>query len=236
MKKSLKTVMVATAITTAQITFFASTAQAQGIPTYDNTAVLQAIEQFKRMKEQLDTARQQLSEAQRLHDSMSGTRGLGDLLRNNDLREFLPEDMAAIYDSTNRGGLEGIQGGIDEVLRNERISTSNPHEAQQSVLQREREMAAANKAMGQKAYEGAQKRLDQVEQLMNEISDTQDQKAISELQARLSGEQAAIQNEVQKIALVEQLQIAESKLIEQQKDEAVRLEFDSSKTGMPGIL
>src|SRR5690606_13597588 len=55
---------------------------ASGIPVFDATRAADFIQQFARMKEQLDTARQQLAEAQRLFDSMSGIRGFGDLFRN----------------------------------------------------------------------------------------------------------------------------------------------------------
>ena len=231
----MKKRIIASAVLAA-LTFSVGSAHAQGIPTIDASSIFQLQEQLKQLREQVATARSQLDEARRMYDSVTGIRGLGNVLRNSELRKYLPDDMTAIYDTANRGGLDGIQGGIDEILRNERWGNDvEPATAQEQVLEREREAAAVAKAQGQKAYEGAQKRLDQIEGLMDEISKTRDQKAIDELQARIAGEQAAIQNEVQKIALVQQLHDAEQRLVEVQKDEAVRKEFDASRAGMPGI-
>jgi len=209
---------------------------ASGIPTLDAASIVQLQMQLTQLQEQVTTAKSQLDEARRMYDSVTGIRGLGDVLRNPELRKYLPEDMLKIYDAASQGGLEGIQGGIDAILRSELFDANiETAAAQGQVIERERKAAATAKAQGQKAYEGAQKRLEQIEGLMNEISKTQDQKAIDELQARIAGEQASIQNEVQKIALVQQLHEAEQRLIEIQKDEAVRKEFDASRTGMPRI-
>lgn len=208
---------------------------ASGIPVFDATRAADFIQQFARMKEQLDTARQQLAEAQRLFDSMSGIRGFGDLFRNTGLREYLPDDLRKIYDSVNGGGYAGISGSIQDILNQERLGTGSVNDLRQAIVDRERNAAATEKAIGLRGYEGAQRRLAQIEALMDEIGRTQDQKAIEELQARIAAEQAAIQNETTKLQLIAHLREAERKLIAEQRRELNQRILSNQNTGMPQI-
>jgi len=226
-----KLVMTATV---AAILGASGSAMASGIPVFDGTRAADFVQQFTRMKEQLDTAKDQLAQAQRMYESVTGARGLGDVLRNQNLREFLPEDLKSVYDSANGGGFSGISGSIKDILREEEL-TGSVADMRSSIEQRSRNTAATDKAIGLKAFEGAQQRLAQIERLMDEISMTQDQKAISELQARIQGEQAAIQNETTKLQMIAQLRSAEQALIAEQKRERSMKILSSKNQGMPGI-
>lgn len=231
MKKLLSTLLI-----TSALAGISPAVYAQGITTYDPSAIIQLKEQIDRMKEQIEYADQQLKKSQEMYNSTTGFRGFGDLLRETEFNQYLPDDMKNIYNSMGREGLEGLQSSLDEILRQETEALTGSYQSsQQNAIQRSRETAAVNKAMGQKAYEGAAKRFEQLDELMDEISKTEDQKAIQELQARIAAEQAAIQNELHKANLVAQLAEAEEALVELQKDEAVRQEFDSTRKGMPGI-
>ncbi len=106
---------------------------------------------------------------------------------------------------------------------------------QRQIEQRSRMAAATNKAVGLRAYQGAHQRLNQIEGLMDQIDQTQDQKSIQELQARLAGEQAAIQNETTKLQLIAQLQSAEQRLVDEQKREMSRRILNPENQGMPSI-
>lgn len=228
MKKLVMTAAV------AAILGAAGPAMAAGIPVFDGTRAVDFIQQFTRMKEQLDTAKDQLAEAQRMYESVTGARGFGDVLRNQNLREYLPEDLKTVYDSANGGGYSGISGSIKDILREEEL-TGSVDDMRRSIEERSRNAAATDKAMGLKAFEGAQKRLAQIEGLMDEIGRTQDQKAITELQARIQGEQAAIQNETTKLQMIAQLRSAEQSLIAEQKRERSMKILSSQNQGMPGI-
>ncbi|EIJ6113763.1 P-type DNA transfer protein VirB5 [Salmonella enterica] len=228
MKKLVMTAAV------AAILGAAGPAMASGIPVFDGTRAADFIQQFTRMKEQLDTAKDQLAEAQRMYESVTGARGFGDVLRNQNLREYLPEDLKTVYDSANGGGYSGISGSIKDILREEEL-TGSVDDMRRSIEERSRNAAATDKAMGLKAFEGAQKRLAQIEGLMDEIGRTQDQKAITELQARIQGEQAAIQNETTKLQMIAQLRSAEQSLIAEQKRERSMKILSSQNQGMPGI-
>lgn len=228
----MKKVVLTAAI--AAILGVSSPVMASGIPVFDGTRAADFIQQMKRMKEQLDTAQAQLAEAKRMYEAVTGTRGIGDLMRNSQLREYLPEDLQTVYDSANGGGYSGISGSITDILHDEKLSGS-VDDMRDAILERSRNAAATDKAVGLRAYEGAQQRLAQIEYLMDEINHTGDQKAIDELQARIAGEQAAIQNETTKLQMIAQLRQAEQALInEQRRERNIRI-LSSQNQGMPTI-
>lgn len=104
-----------------------------------------------------------------------------------------------------------------------------------AIDERSRRTMVTDKAIGLRAYEGAQQRLDQIDGLMDEISRTQDQKAIEELQARIAAEQTAIQNETTKLQMIAHLRHAEQTLIAEQKRELNRRILSSENRAMPTL-
>jgi type IV secretion system protein VirB5 len=131
-------------------------------------------------------------------------------------------------------GSYGISGSIADIARIEKLQGSIG-DMQRNIEQRSMHTAFTNKAIGLRGYEAAQRRIDQIESLMDKINDTQDPKAIGELQARISAEQALLQNESNKLQMISQLQIAEQNLIEEQKRQMSRRIWNSKNTKMPRI-
>ncbi len=204
------------------------------MPVFDYVAAVNFLKSLAEMKEQLATAKSQLAEAQRMYQSVTGSRGFGDLLRDGQFEQYLPQDARALYDGS--GGGAGITGLIEDVLRQEQTGlTGTVPEMEGRVRERQRRLVATNKALNIRALDGVNARLAEIESLMDQIGQTQDQKALGELQARLAGEQAAIANENAKLQLLAGLQAAEEKLIEEQKREISRRILDPANQGMPSI-
>ena len=203
----------------------AGSARAQGIPVFDSSSFGQMVASVKALGDQLNQLRA-------TYDALNGVRGLGDILYNPALREYLPADWGAIYDSAMAGGYAGISGPLAAIRAMERLGGSVA-EAQARIAARSRAAAATDKAVGMRAFEGARARLAQIEALMGRISQTRDPKGIQELQARIAVEQAAVQNETTKLQLVAMLQRAEERLVEQQKSDLAQRILSSSNTGMP---
>jgi type IV secretion system protein VirB5 len=86
--------------------------------------------------------------------------------------------------------------------------------------------------MGMQAYQASIQRLNNIQGLMGQINSSTDPKAIADLQARIQGEQAAIQNEQTKVQLMAMLQKSEDGLIEQQKAAVGDKLLDGSQTTM----
>jgi type IV secretion system protein VirB5 len=78
---------------------------------------------------------------------------------------------------------------------------------------------AQDKGFALDAYSKAQDRMTQIDQLMAKVNDTQDPKAIAELQARIATEQANIQNEQTKLQMYAMVAAAEDKVQQQQHRE-----------------
>jgi type IV secretion system protein VirB5 len=184
-------------------------------------------------QEQLSEMRNQLEQARRQYTAITGNRDLGMIFNNPELRKYLPPEYQNIYNSMTNSNY-GISGSIKDILAAEQL-TGSIDQNQKIVEDRRLTVAVTNKAVGLKAYEGAEARLQQIDALMSQINKTQDLKAISELQARIAVEQAAIQNEHNKLQIISQLQIAEQRLIKEQRHSISRRILNSNNSTMPRI-
>lgn len=204
---------------------------ASGIPVIDvakivndtqNQAVNVAkyIEMINQYKTQIDQMKQQ-------YDSLTGSRGLGMILNNPELRDYLPSEWQQVYSSINSGGYQGLSGAAQAILdANNLLNACNSQTgANKTACQRELGKAAQDKAWAMEAFDKAQDRWTQIQSLMGQINSTTDPKAIAELQARINAEQAAIQNEQTKLQMFQMLAQVEEKLIEQQQLQQSREEL-----------
>ena len=78
---------------------------------------------------------------------------------------------------------------------------------------------AQDKGFALDAYNAAKSRINQIDQLMQKINQTQDPKAIAELQARIGAEQANIQNEQTKLQMYSMVAAAEDRVQKQRQRE-----------------
>jgi type IV secretion system protein VirB5 len=192
--------------------FYTTTPYATGIPVFDAAGVAQALETVAQLKQQLSTLQQQ-------YNALTGTRNLGDILNNPALRQYLPDDWANVYDKVKSGKYQGITGAATAIKDAEKLYSNDPNQ------QRVYDTMASNKAMTQEAYKNTMSRLDNIQSLMSQINAAQDTKAAADLQNRLSSENAMIQNEQTRLNLMFQLQQAESKLAEQQQQNAFKEKY-----------
>jgi type IV secretion system protein VirB5 len=210
----------------AAVTLLVSTgAWAQGIPVFDSSSFGQMVMSVKALGDQLN-------QLHATYNALNGVRGLGDVLYNPALRQYLPADWTRVYDAASAGGYAGISGTLAAIRAAERRSGSVEQE-QARIVGRSRTTAVADKAVGLQAFDGARARLSQIEALMGQINRTRDPKGIQELQARIAVEQAAVQNETTKLQLVSMLQRAEERLVEQQKSDLAQRILSTSNKGMP---
>jgi type IV secretion system protein VirB5 len=200
---------------------------------FDASNLTYQLEQISHMKNQIDQLKSQLDQAKQQYEAITGTRNLGAILNNPALKQALPTEWQTVY-STGRSANYDISGSITNIIKEEKYNGSIDN-MQKSIEERSQKSAAANKAVGLKAYEDAEKRLSQIESLMQKINTTQDAKGIEELQARIAIEQTMIQNETTKLHMISQLQQAENQLIQEQKSEMNRRILNKNNKGMPTI-
>lgn len=187
---------------------------AAGIPVFDAANVMQAITSVQQLKAQLEQQKQ-------IYQAMNGSRGLGKLLNDPSLRNYLPADWQSVYDNLSKGGLSGITGSAAVILKSTQHFDCTKLKEQNSRLQCEKRAGkiAQDKAFGLAAYEQSARRVEQIEALMGKINETADAKAIAELNARLQAENALIQNEQIKLQLFQYLSQVQDNAIEQEKRE-----------------
>jgi type IV secretion system protein VirB5 len=217
MKKFLK-------ISAFILAIFSSTRAFAGIPVIDGANLAQAIQQVTAWAKQYEQMSNQIKQMERQVQSTTGGRGLSDLLNDpayKAARRTLPTDSQTLLGLANGGSYGNLANSINSIKQ--ATSTLSPanfgsqYAADRWVADLNR--AAQNKALSVQAYDAAQQRLSNLEQLMSTISTTEDPKAIAELQARINVEQGLIQNEQTKINAMAMLLRAEQQISEMQARE-----------------
>lgn len=174
------------------------------IPVTDIGAIAQLIMQVTNMENQLVTARNQLVQAQSELKSMTGSRGMEQLLGGQN-RNYLPSDFNSLSglsgnSGSNYGGLSASLQSIESgnaILSSSQVSQFGPNE--QSALSDARSSLATSGALSRSALATTSSRFADLQQLISAIGTTTDQKAILELQARINAELTMISNDQSKL-------------------------------------
>ncbi|MDP5803685.1 P-type DNA transfer protein VirB5 [Pseudomonas aeruginosa] len=173
------------------------------------------VAQYKQLEAQIDQAKQQ-------YQSLTGSRGLGNIMDNPALRDYLPQDWQQVYDAVKSGGYEGLTGRGAEVYAANKIfdlCRALSNDTQRLSCEAQAAKPSQDKGVALDAYDAAKSRLQQIDGLMGKINQTQDPKAIAELQGRIAVEQAKIQNEATKLQLYSMVAQAEEKVQQQRQRE-----------------
>jgi type IV secretion system protein VirB5 len=201
----------------AFVMFAGSPARSQ-IPVTDVLSLVQQVQQvlawaqqYSQMVETLQHQVDQITQLENTYNSMTGSRGLGALLNGpaqQTSRRYLPADLAQIYDLYSGGIVPGYNALVARInaLRGT-LSTLPPGYFDAGTdaaaeLTRALNALATQRAMAEAAYRTTTDRVPAVESLMGAIAGANDPKAISELQARIAGEQVLAANESNRIQLM----------------------------------
>ncbi|MCL4626066.1 P-type DNA transfer protein VirB5 [Burkholderia multivorans] len=188
-------------------------ARAQGIPVFDASAVAQMLLTVSNLQ-------QQVQQLMTTYNSLTGVRGFGSLLSNPVVAQSLPTNWQSIYTAIQQGGYSGLTGAA-QALRSasEIYDCQNQSGVDQQICQRTLNKPFQDKALAQQAYQTELNELNQVQSLVQQIDQTQDPKGIAELQGRIAGEQAAIQQETTKLQLFRMMAETEDRLVTEQQHE-----------------
>lgn len=216
--KKLSTFTVAVALVFSPV----ASSVAGGIPVYDGVAMGNALKQLVEMTNQLNNMKAQLQQQITEYKALTGSRNFGAILNNPELRSALPSDWQQVYDNIQKGGYKGLDGTAQAIADAAKLTEKCQYLKSgdsKRACEAQAVQAAQTKSHIGKALEAAQKRLNQIEGLMNQINRTQDPKAIAELQARIGIEQAMIQNESTRLQMYKMMAEANEKmLVEQRKN------------------
>lgn len=158
---------------------------AGGIPVIDVSNLTQQMLQVQHMLAQIDQLQSQLETANKELDSMSGVRGLGNVI-----------DSA--YDT-------GVNVDPNQVLNDAGIRGANEHGLTGDVADlydSGNQNTATWLGQSRKSLEQAQERFSELTGLVAEVNNSPDQKDVLDLQARIGAEQVMLQNEMAKLSML----------------------------------
>jgi type IV secretion system protein VirB5 len=175
----------------------------------DVGAIIQLVQQVATLKQQLQTAQSTLANAQQQFQAMVGNRGMQNLVSGVN-RNYLPSNWTQLIGAVGQtgGAYQALSAGIQSlmianaVLTPQQIASLSP--AEQSQLQAARQSAALLQATSRQALDNTSTRFASLQQLISAIPSAADQKGALDLQARIQAEQAMLQNESTKMAVLHQ--------------------------------
>jgi type IV secretion system protein VirB5 len=173
----------------------------------DAPAIVQLIQEVQTTAQQLQTAKDQLLQAKQALQTMTGDRGMEQLLSGT-ARNYLPSNWTQVT-----GALQGGSGGFgalsaevqnilttNAVVSPQRMATLSP--GAQQLIQGSRQWSAMQQALSHQALSNASNRFAAIQNLIAAISSATDQKGILDLQARVSAELGMLQNEQTKVQIL----------------------------------
>lgn len=195
--KPLKKTIVATMVSVGLVFGSVTPASASGIPTFDGAAAANAIQSLIQMKTQIENQIKQLTELKSQVQAMTGSRNMGNLLKDA-VKSQIPSEWSSLYDSVKNTDYKSVLNG----------KSYKPETALQ--------LLANNEAMSKAAYKELSEQLGKIDQLREEINNAQDIKAATDLQNRIATEQAKINNTQAKLDMMDRL-FAQQEKIEKKK-------------------
>jgi type IV secretion system protein VirB5 len=191
----------------------------------DAPAIVQLIQEVQTTAQQVQTAKAQLLQAQQALQTMTGARGMEQLLSGS-VRNYLPSNWmqvtAALRGSAGFSVLSGdVQTLVsaNAVLSPQRLATLSP--GAQRLIQDSRQWSAMQQALSNQALSNTSNRFAAIQTLIAAIPSASDQKSILDLQARISAELGMLQNEQTKLQSLYQSAQAQEYLLRQQAWEQV---------------
>lgn len=195
--KSIQKTIAVTMVSASLMLGIVSPPVFAGIPTTDLGAIAEAIKQTIEMKKQIENQIKQLTELKSQVQAMTGSRNMGNLLKDT-VKSQIPSEWSSLYENVKNTDYKSVLDG----------KSYKPETALQ--------LLANNEAMSQAAYKELSEQLGKIDQLREEINKTQDIKAATDLQNRIATEQAKINNTQAKLDMMDRL-FAQQEKIEKKK-------------------
>lgn len=192
----------------------------------DAPAIVQLVQEVRALEEQVQTAHQQLTQAQQALATMTGDRGMERLL-NGTARNYLPSSWTQLM-TVMQGGVGNYSGiatdvrvavGANAVLSPQQLAPLSAVDRAQIVAARQ--ATALQQALAKQSLANVSDRFASLQTLVSAISSATDQKAILDLQARIGAELGMLQNEQTKQQILHAALQAEDAVMRQQQLEQV---------------
>jgi type IV secretion system protein VirB5 len=190
----------------------------------DFGAITQLVSQLRTIEQELATARAQLNAAEAAYASTTGARGMEALLANVD-RNYLPSSWPALQGLLNNAEAGPLAGAVtatsasNAVLSDQQLAGLSPDLRLQIAAARS--LAALAQTLSRQALANNSARFGGLQGLIDAIPSARDQKGALDLQARISVENAMLQNEQTKLETLDRLMSAELRAADEQMRERI---------------
>ena len=200
-------------VAAALIAVSAGNVRAQGIPVIDIANLVQTILQVLNDVTKINNQVQQITTLQSQLDSINGARNLGNVFNNPTLKNYVPPEAYTYLNAVNTSGYSGLNATA-KVLRDAGMvyNCMDLTGAARTSCQAALAQPYQQKGLLQDAMKSAAGRLSQINSLMSEINATSDQKAVLEIQARISAENALLTHEVSQVQMLQGMADSEERI------------------------
>jgi len=210
---------------------------AQGLPVFDSTALAQQLEHLAELKAQLDTMTQQLTQAQQLYGSLNKLTNMGDIaqvLNDPAVRKVLPPNFASVEQLLSGQGTGAAGASASQFQTSASVYSLPGNDFYSSELKRLGQQNAGSQSIGQQMYDAATQRIAGIDQLRQQIDQSQDPKTTLDLQARLQAESAFLQTDMLRMQGLMMVQTAQLEVVKQRAEEDWRRRVDAMGAASPG--
>jgi type IV secretion system protein VirB5 len=189
--------------------------------TSDLPATMNQIETIMKWTEQLKSMGQQLDQMKQVYGTLQGMRNLGSLMNNDLLTQYLPQDYVGAVQALKNGGggsFAGISGSVNDIVRANQLRSCaelNSDPAMRTTCTQQWQQLALQKQIGDMGYRKASDNIRNLQTFVGSINSSTDQKAISEVQARIQVETVRMQNEQIKLSTIQAMEEADRRLQQQ---------------------
>ncbi|PZQ45460.1 MAG: hypothetical protein DI551_07275 [Micavibrio aeruginosavorus] len=203
------------------ILVFSPAAYGQGIPVYDASSFSQMVTQLEAMSKDYQKQLEQLNEAVKQTNALTGPRNMGSL--NNspleaELRRYLPNTWQQTLNMMNAQGLGNsaintrniysILEAAYKPLPGAEFIPSDPEGPTAKALDNRNRTTYAAMAASEQAYNNIAGRLETYESLMEKLNNTTDLKESVDLQARIAAETGIAMTEILRLQAIQMQQQA----------------------------
>jgi type IV secretion system protein VirB5 len=214
--------LVGVAAAMAALAIAPASAHAQML-VYDATSFGKLVEQAQTALTQLDQLKQQVAQGQRLFDSLnqiSNVNAIASQLASPTLRAFLPDaDKFVAAAKGDLGALGQIGQTALAIRSSNRLYTPADGDVVGADLEAAGNRTARDLATAQAVGEAGAARLTGLQQLQGALDTAPNARAVLDIQARISAEQAMIANDQMRLQGLAMSQDAEARLAEQRARE-----------------
>jgi type IV secretion system protein VirB5 len=189
--------------------------------TSDIPATMNHIETILKWTEQLKSMKDQLDQMKDVYHTLQGSRGFGNLLGNDLINQYLPQDYVAAANalrSGSGGSFAGISGSLSDIVRANQLQSCaqlNADAAMRATCNRQWQDLALQKQIGDMGYRKAAENIRNLQMFVQSINASSDVKAVGEVQARIQVEAVRMQNEQIKLSTIQAMQEADRRLQQQ---------------------